>query len=64
MAFVTGTDEYGQLSLTLFPKQYKEYKKIKEYDIINIRGKVEKRYDTYQIIVNNLNIFTNYKNSK
>ena len=64
MAFVTGTDEYGQVSLTLFPKQYKEYKKIKEYDIINIRGKVEKRYDTYQIIVNNLNIFTNYKNSK
>lgn len=64
MAFVTGTDEYGQVSLTIFPKQYKEYKKIKEYDIINIRGKVEKRYDTYQIIVNNLTIFINYKKSK
>lgn len=56
MAFITGTDEYGQISLTIFPKQYKEYKKIKECDIINIHGRVERRFDAYQIVINNLKI--------
>jgi len=55
MAFITGTDEYGKISLTIFPNKYKECTKIKEYDIISISGKVEKRFDTYQVIINNLN---------
>ena len=55
MAFITASDEYGKISLTVFPKQYKECTKIKEYDIISISGKVEKRFDTYQVIINSLN---------
>ncbi|MCI6266212.1 MAG: DNA polymerase III subunit alpha [Erysipelotrichaceae bacterium] len=56
MAFVTASDEYGQISLTLFPKIYKEHNNIDKKDIIKIYGRVEKRFDQYQIIVNNLKI--------
>ncbi len=56
MAFVTSSDEFGQISLTLFPKTYKMYNNIKKKDIIKILGRVEKRFDQYQIIVNSLKI--------
>ncbi len=56
MAFITGKDEYGEISLTMFPNEYKTCPKIKNYDIIKITGKVEKRYDTYQVIINNLKV--------
>ena len=38
----------------LFPKVYSKYNYIKEKDILKIKGKVEKRYDEYQIIVANI----------
>lgn len=56
MAFITGQDEYGEIPLVIFPKLYKEYQKIKEYDIISISGQVEKRFDAYQIIINRIKI--------
>ncbi len=56
MAFITASDEFGKISLTLFPKIYKQYKEIKKKDIIRIYGRVEKRFDQYQIVVNNLKI--------
>lgn len=54
MAFITASDEFGSISLTMFPKTYKEYNNIKKRDIIKIYGHVEKRYDKYQVIVNSL----------
>ena len=54
MAFVTASDEFGKSSLTLFPTTYKQYNNIKKKDIIRIYGKVEKRFDQYQIVVNSL----------
>ena len=56
MAFITASDEFGIISLTLFPKTYKQYNNIKKKDIIRIKGKVERRYDKYQIIVNDLKL--------
>ena len=56
MAFVTASDEFGKISLTLFPNTYKQYNSIKKKDIIRIYGHVEKRFDQYQIIVNSLKI--------
>ena len=56
MAFITGKDEYGEISLTMFPNEYKTCPKIKNYDIIKVTGKVEKRYDTYQVIINDLKV--------
>ena len=54
MAFVKSSDEFCQVDLTLFPKIYKENKKIEKYDIIKIYGQVEKRFNNYQIIVSKI----------
>ena len=56
MAFLTASDEYGIVSLTLFPKTYKQYIDIKRKNIVRIHGHVEKRYDKYQVVVNSLEI--------
>ena len=56
MAFITASDEFGKTSLTLFPNTYKQYNNIKKKDIIRAKGRVEKRFDQYQIIINNLEI--------
>ena len=50
MAFIKASDEYKSVDLTLFPKIYDENKNLEIYDIIKIYGKVEKRFDNYQII--------------
>jgi len=54
MAFVEASDEYGNISLILFKDVYQQNKDLKEKDIIKIYGKVEKRFDKYQIIVQNI----------
>ena len=51
MAFLTVSDEIAQASVTLFPKIY-EKTTIEVGDIIHIKGRVEKRFDKYQIIAN------------
>lgn len=52
MMFFDGSDEYTKIDFTLFPKIYEKYPFIKVGDIIKIEGRVEKRYDNFQIIVN------------
>ena len=64
MAFVKASDEYKQVDLTLFPKVYQENKNIEIYDIIKIYGKVEKRFDNYQIIVSKILNLTRSKNEE
>ena len=56
MAFITASDEYGSVSLTMFPNTYKTYKNINKKDIIRIFGRVERRFDQYQIVINSLKI--------
>ena len=64
MAFITASDEYGQVSLTMFPKTYQNYKNINKKDIIKIFGRVEKRFDQYQIVINSLKILNSSKGEK
>ena len=56
MAFIYASDEYGMVDLTIFPKVYEKYNDIKVNDIIKFNGIVERRYDKYQVIVNNLEV--------
>ena len=56
MAFITASDEYGSIDLTIFPLVYKRFNDIKIGDIIEVIGHVEKRYDKYQVIVNNIRL--------
>ena len=64
MAFLKASDEYKQIDLTLFPKIYQENKNIEVYNIIKIYGKVEKRFDNYQIIVSKIINLTRSKNEE
>ncbi len=51
MMFLDGSDEFNKLDFTLFPKIYEQYSNIKVGDILKIEGRVERRYDTFQIVV-------------
>ncbi len=53
MAFISGSDEYGSCSLTMFPKTYENYP-VKKGNIVLVRGKVERRFDKYQIVVDKI----------
>jgi DNA polymerase III alpha subunit len=50
MCFLTGSDNTGSITLILFPDLYKENNNFKKNEIIKVTGKVEKRYDEYQIV--------------
>lgn len=50
MCFINASDNTGSVSLTLFPDMYKVINHFKKNEIIKVTGKVEKRYDEYQII--------------
>ena len=54
MAFVTGSDEYKEVDLVMFPKVYENNYNINKGDILLVTGKVEKRVNEYQIIVNKI----------
>ena len=54
MAFVLASDETGEIELTLFPKVYSLLTSLKVRDIIFLNGKSSKRFDKYQVVVNNL----------
>lgn len=56
MAFIVGSDEFGEVDLTCFPDVYKKFNNIKVGNIVKIFGRVEKRYDKYQVIINNISI--------
>ena len=52
MCFVTGSDEVSIIDVVFFPKVYNG--DIKVHDILYLSGRVEKRYDKYQFVVNSI----------
>lgn len=61
MAFVSASDEYDSIDLTLFPKIYDEFKNMAIHDIVRVYGRVEKRLDNYQIVVSKIKNMTKEK---
>lgn len=51
MAFITASDEVTSAEMVIFPKLYKTLN-IEHGDILLIDGKVEKRFDKFQVIIN------------
>lgn len=51
MAFITGSDETTSKDFTIFPKLWEKYSDIEKGNLLKVRGKVEKRLDSMQIIV-------------
>ncbi len=56
MAFLTASDNTGSTTFIVFPNLYKEINKFKKNEIIKVNGKVEKRFDEYQVICNEIEI--------
>ena len=54
MLFITGSDELSDVDIVIFPKVYNKFNDVKSGNIVKIIGKVEKRFDKYQIVVNTL----------
>lgn len=54
MLFITGSDELKNIDITVFPKIYQKYNNYKEDDIILVTGRIEKRFDKYQIIASKI----------
>ena len=53
MAFLNGSDETENIDLVVFPKVYKNLN-LDIHNVYLVNGKVEKRFDKYQIIVNDI----------
>ncbi|MFA6776940.1 MAG: DNA polymerase III subunit alpha [Bacilli bacterium] len=56
MAFLQISDETGKLDYIIFPNRIGYINQIKAGDLLKISGKVEKRLDKYQIIINTITI--------
>ncbi|MDD4706516.1 MAG: DNA polymerase III subunit alpha, partial [Bacilli bacterium] len=56
MAFIEISDETGKLDYILFANKIDYIDIIKKGDLLKIVGKVEKRLDKYQIIINNIEV--------
>ena len=54
MAFLTGSDELSKVEIVVFPKIYKNINNLEVGKVVKIKGRVEKRYDEYQIIASNI----------
>lgn len=54
MAFYLASDDTAQTDLTLFPKAYEKYRDIDKGEMVLVKGEVQRRFDKYQIIVNEI----------
>jgi len=54
MAFLSCSDESSKADFIVFPSKFNLISKIKYGDIVKVVGKVEKRYDKYQILVSEI----------
>jgi len=52
MCFITASDNTGTTTLIVFPDLYKENNNFKKNEILKVKGKVERRFNEYQIILN------------
>ena len=50
MCFINGSDELSQIDIVLFPKVYQQFENTSRGDIVKISGRVEKRFDKYQLV--------------
>ena len=64
MAFITGSDETGSMEFVLFPKVLKGYENIEKGNVIKIRGKVEKRLNEIQVIVDKIRLLQGDNNEE
>ena len=56
MCFISGSDESSNIEIVLFPKVYDLNKNIEIGNVLKIFGKVEKRFDEYQVVASEIEV--------
>ena len=56
MAFYLCSDETNQIDVILFPKIYNKFKLLDKGSVVVINGNIEKRFDKYQMIANDIKV--------
>lgn len=56
MAFLRGSDETTSADFVLFPDRVSFLDSVKSGDLVWIKGHVERRFDKYQIVINNMKV--------
>ena len=56
MCFIVGSDEVKTMDFVLFPRTYQKYHNLLEGSVIKVSGKVEKRFDKYQVVVDEISV--------
>lgn len=54
MCFISGSDELNSIDIVLFPKVYEELSESIIHKVVRIIGRVEKRYDKFQLIAESI----------
>ena len=54
MAIVSGTDETSKIDVVLFPVVYSDITNLEKGDVLIVDGRIEKRFDKYQVVVNKI----------
>ncbi len=54
MMFITSSDELATITIVVFPKTYQTINNIEVGDILKITGRVEKRFDQFQIVASKI----------
>ena len=54
MAFITLSDEYGNIDLTIFPRDFNLLSDLNKGDMINALGRVTKRYANYSVSISKI----------
>ena len=57
MAFVLGSDEYGEIDMVMFPRTYQKFYNLSRGEIVLVTAKVERRINKYQLVINNITRF-------
>ena len=64
MAFMTGSDETGSKEFILFPNALKGFENLEKGALVKVRGKVEKRLNEIQVIVDKIKDLQGEKNEE
>ena len=54
MAFITASDETTSTEFIVFSDMFSRMANVKRGDLIYVSGRIERRFDKYQIVVKNL----------
>ena len=56
MCFISGSDESSNIEIVLFPRVYDLNKNIEIGNVLKVFGKVEKRFDEYQVVASEIEV--------